>query len=108
MIVTGSKNRSIQVWNQDNVLTPTGHFDGHEGPINRVVVYKDADFTVLISVDSLHVLKVWDFKDQACLQSYDARADILHHHSTMLLVYNSVLEHVVFGARYLNNPRYYG
>ena len=48
VIVTGSKNRSIQVWNQDNVESPTGHFDGHEGAINRVICYRDTEFTVLI------------------------------------------------------------
>jgi hypothetical protein len=48
VIVTGSKNRSIQVWTQDNVESPSGHFDGHEAAINKVLCYRDSEFTVLI------------------------------------------------------------
>ncbi|OQV20829.1 putative WD repeat-containing protein on Y chromosome [Hypsibius exemplaris] len=99
VIVTGSKNRSIQIWNQDNTKNPTGHFDGHEGAINRVTCHRETDFTVLISVDAHHVIKVWDFKDQSCLQSYDSKGLMLPHYATTFMHYNPALEHVVYGAR---------
>ncbi|XP_055341268.1 uncharacterized protein LOC129590202 isoform X2 [Paramacrobiotus metropolitanus] len=99
VIATGSKNRSVQVWNPDNPLTSTMHFDGHEAGVDKVVVCRDADFLVAISLDSNQTVKVWDFKDQSCLQTFSAKDLTIPHYVGTFLTYNPMLEHLVYGSR---------
>ncbi|CAE6437631.1 unnamed protein product [Rhizoctonia solani] len=57
-IVSGSKDRSIRVWETHNRKITVGPLEGHDGTINSVMFSPDG--TLIVSASRDHTIRVWD------------------------------------------------
>uniref|UniRef100_T1J7X5 WD repeat-containing protein on Y chromosome n=1 Tax=Strigamia maritima TaxID=126957 RepID=T1J7X5_STRMM len=67
VIATGGIDRCLRIWNPFINRRCMATFYGHSTPITHVVIIDEADQVLSLSTDKS--LKVWDLKDETCVQS---------------------------------------
>ena len=60
LVVSGSRDRTIRVWNVESAETVIGPLKGHEGSVPSVAISNDGHHVVSCSDDS--TTRVWDLK----------------------------------------------
>ena len=71
MVVTGSNDKIVRVWNPVVTTKPISLLSGHKSGLNDVKIR--ADKRLIFSYDKTAVLKVWDIDIGYCLQTLPLR-----------------------------------
>ena len=71
LIVTGSNDKIVRVWNPVVTTKPISLLSGHKAGLNDVKIR--ADKRLIFSYDKKAVLKVWDIDIGYCLQTLPLR-----------------------------------
>lgn len=66
-IVTGGTDRNLRIWNPHRLNHPSATFKGHNAPITDISINDNQGQIISISLDK--VLKIWEIKNQNCLQT---------------------------------------
>uniref|UniRef100_T1IXP0 WD repeat-containing protein on Y chromosome n=1 Tax=Strigamia maritima TaxID=126957 RepID=T1IXP0_STRMM len=70
MIITGSIDRCLRIWNPYINKKPIVTLSGHNAPVLHVIFIEEKYQAISISEDKC--VKVWDLKEQSCIQTiYD-------------------------------------
>ena len=71
LVVTGSNDKIVRVWNPVVTTKPISLLSGHKSGLNDVKIR--ADKRLIFSYDKTAVLKVWDIDIGYCLQTLPLR-----------------------------------
>ncbi|XP_071962420.1 WD repeat-containing protein on Y chromosome-like [Antedon mediterranea] len=71
IIVTGGMDRAVRIWNPYVTSKATGMMKGHTSAVTNVVV--NGQHAQIITVGKDKGIKVWDMRDQTCLQTINPR-----------------------------------
>jgi WD40 repeat protein len=66
-IVTGGTDRNLRIWNPHRLNHPSATLKGHSAPIVDISINDIQGQIISISLDK--ALKIWDIKNQNCLQT---------------------------------------
>eukprot|EP00795_Rhopilema_esculentum_P000823 gene823-10565_t len=78
VIVTGGPDRIIRLWNPYVTTKATSVLKGHVAPICQIIM--DSEHQQIISISKDKMIKIWDMRDQLCIQTIPSR--LVHIGST--------------------------
>ncbi|KAI9220970.1 hypothetical protein BC828DRAFT_98242 [Blastocladiella britannica] len=81
-LITVGADRKVRLWNPRRIANPQASMRGHAAPILDVQVQQSLGLCVTLSSDK--VIKVWDIRKMACVQTLSQNADILHRPDDLL------------------------
>ena len=93
LIVTGSNDKIVRVWNPVVTTKPISLLSGHKAGLNDVKIR--ADKRLIFSYDKKAVLKVWDIDIGYCLQTLPLRFPRYSINYFILWLFNLSLKHNV-------------
>ncbi|ORZ30757.1 WD40-repeat-containing domain protein [Catenaria anguillulae PL171] len=81
-LITVGADRKVRLWNPRRITNPQASMRGHQAPILDVQVQQSLGLCVTASSDK--VVKVWDIRKAACIQTLTSNVEFLHRPDDML------------------------
>ncbi|KAJ8045382.1 WD repeat-containing protein on Y chromosome [Holothuria leucospilota] len=98
-IVTGGMDRSVRVWNPYVTTKATAVMKGHTSAVTHIVV--NSHHGQIISVGKDKGIKVWDMRDQTCLQNINPRSINLGPHAISTVCFHAKTGSLILGSNQL-------
>ncbi|XP_030855252.1 WD repeat-containing protein on Y chromosome isoform X3 [Strongylocentrotus purpuratus] len=99
VIVTGGMDRSVRTWNPYVTTKATSVMKGHTSAVVSVVV--NTQHGQIISVGKDKGIKVWDMRDQTCLQNINPRNIDLGPHAISSICFHAKTGSLILGTNQL-------
>ncbi|XP_076074046.1 WD repeat-containing protein on Y chromosome-like [Mytilus galloprovincialis] len=99
ILVTGGMDYWVRVWNPYVCSKAISVLKGHTKPISHVIINSRRNQT--ISIDKAKNIRVYDLKDQACLQQVGGRVVKLGKYSLSAAYFNPVLQTLIIATNQL-------
>ncbi|XP_041468554.1 WD repeat-containing protein on Y chromosome-like isoform X2 [Lytechinus variegatus] len=99
VIVTGGMDRSVRTWNPYVTTKATSVMKGHTSAVVHVVV--NTQHGQIISVGKDKGIKVWDMRDQTCLQNINPRNINLGPHAISSICFHAKTGSLILGTNQL-------
>ncbi|XP_014668843.1 PREDICTED: WD repeat-containing protein on Y chromosome-like [Priapulus caudatus] len=99
VLVTGGLDRSVRVWNPYVTSKAITVLNGHGAQIVHVKV--NAACEQIVSICQSNNVRVWDMKEQCCLQSILGRNLPLGTHSVAAVYFNAKTQMLIMGSKQL-------
>jgi WD40 repeat protein len=104
-IITGGSDRNLRIWNPHRLISPISTMSGHLAPILGIKTNQTHGH--IISMSSDKVVKIWDIRNQNCLQTISFTNiqkpdDTL---STLLYIHNSRGEWIITTSNTINTNK---
>ncbi|XP_071485402.1 WD repeat-containing protein on Y chromosome-like [Diadema antillarum] len=96
VIVTGGMDRSVRTWNPYVTTKATAVMKGHTSAVVHVVV--NAQHGQIISVGKDKGIKVWDMRDQTCLQNINPRNITMGQHAISTICFHAKTGSLILGT----------
>lgn len=99
VLVTGGLDRSVRIWNPYVTVKAITVLNGHAAQVMHVKV--NSAYEQIISVCKNNNVRIWDMKEQCCLQSVLNRNMPLGIHTISSLYFNTKTQMLILGSKYL-------
>ncbi|XP_033123331.1 WD repeat-containing protein on Y chromosome-like isoform X2 [Anneissia japonica] len=99
IIVTGGMDRAVRIWNPYVTTKATGMMKGHTSAVINVVV--NGPHFQIISVGKDKGIKVWDMRDQTCVQNINPRIMNLGPHLINTVCFHAKTGSLILGTNQL-------
>eukprot|EP00794_Sanderia_malayensis_P007565 gene7565-8403_t len=96
VIITGGPDRIIRLWNPYVTNKATSMLKGHLAPIAKVIM--DSAHQQIISISKDKMIKVWDMRDQLCIQTIPCRLVDIGTHPITTACYNKKQKTLLIGG----------
>ncbi|XP_038078621.1 WD repeat-containing protein on Y chromosome-like isoform X2 [Patiria miniata] len=96
MIVTGGMDRSVRTWNPYVTTKATSVMKGHTSAVVHIVV--NSTHGQIISVGKDKGVKVWDMRDQTCMQNINPRSINMGPHSISTVCFHAKTGSLILGT----------
>ncbi|XP_071834643.1 cilia- and flagella-associated protein 337-like isoform X2 [Apostichopus japonicus] len=99
VIITGGMDRSVRMWNPYVTTKATAVMKGHTSAVTHVVV--NGHHGQIISVGKDKGIKVWDMRDQTCLQNINPRSINIGPHGINTVCFHAKTGSLILGSNQL-------
>ncbi|XP_022093005.1 WD repeat-containing protein on Y chromosome-like isoform X2 [Acanthaster planci] len=99
VIVTGGMDRSVRTWNPYVTTKATSVMKGHTSAVIHIVV--NSTHGQIISVGKDKGVKVWDMRDQTCMQNINPRSINMGPHSISTVCFHAKTGSLILGTNQL-------
>ncbi|XP_033640138.1 WD repeat-containing protein on Y chromosome-like [Asterias rubens] len=99
VIVTGGMDRSVRTWNPYVTTKATSVMKGHTSAVVHIVV--NSTHGQIISVGKDKGIKVWDMRDQTCMQNINPRSISMGPHSISTVCFHAKTGSLILGTNLL-------